>query len=240
MKTKPNQPILQMKIAVFINEYSHILPFYSSGIIEIYSDDASKWECINQIPFDMSYQRDLADVQLKVNMLTSEFEDCNLLIVETIKGLPTALLQEKGIGIWKFSGLFLAELLDFVKKELVKALVKPEKVIVRPVLIGCEQDAEYEIDLVSILTENSELNSMDILIPFMKETNFKKLQITCSHLPKWFGKVLESFQLVSKLEEIEPELFKATVSPVHWGEDVSFRQSIHIPGMVGGCSSGGC
>jgi len=229
-----------MKIAVFINEYGHILPFYSSGIVEIYSDEELKWKCINQIPFDMSFQRDLADVQLKISMLTSEFEDCNLLIVETIKGLPTALLQEKGIGIWKFGGLFLPELLDFVKNELVKVLVKPEKVVISPVLTGSEEEAEYEIDLVSLLNENCGLNSMDILIPFMKETNFKKLQIRCSHLPKWFGKVLESFQLVSKLEEIEPELFKATVSPVHWGENVSFRQSIHIPGMGGGCSSGGC
>ena len=229
-----------MKIAVFLNEHSQVLPFYSFGIVEIYSDDGSNWNCINQIPFDMTYQKDLADVQLKVNMLTSEFEDCNLLIVETIKGLPTALLQEKGIGIWKFGGLFLPELLDFVKNELVKVLVKPEKVVISPVLTGSEEEAEYEIDLVSLLNENCGLNSMDILIPFMKETNFKKLQIRCSHLPKWFGKVLESFQLVSKLEEIEPELFKATVSPVHWGENVSFRQSIHIPGMGGGCSSGGC
>ena len=229
-----------MKIAVFIDEYSHILPFYSSGIVEIYSYDEEKWECIDQIPFDMSYQRDLADVQLKINMLTSEFEDCNLLIVENIKGLSLALLQEKVVGIWKFSGLFLAELLDFVKKELEKALVKPEKIIISPVLIGNEEEAEYEIDLVSVLGGNSGLNSMDVLIPFMKETNFRKLQISCAHLPKWFDRVLEAFQLVSKLEEQESELFKVTVCPVHWNDDVSFRKSIRIPGMGGGCSSGGC
>ncbi|ADQ79504.1 Nitrogenase iron-iron accessory protein AnfO [Paludibacter propionicigenes WB4] len=229
-----------MKIAVFINDYNQILPFYSSGIVEIYSDDASKWECINQIPFDMTFQRDLADVQLKINMLTSEFEDCNLLIVENIKGLPTALLQEKGIGIWKFSGLFLPELLDFVQKELTKALVKPEVVTVRPILIGREQDAEYEIDLAAILEESSGLNSMDILIPFMKETSFRKLRIKCTHLPKWFNKVIEAFQLVSELEKIESELFIATVKPAVWGEDISFRQCVHIPGMGGGCSSGGC
>jgi Fe-only nitrogenase accessory protein AnfO len=229
-----------MEIAVFLNQYRKTLPFYSSGFVEIYSNDDSKWECINQIPVDMSYQKDLADVQLKINMLASEFEDCSLLVIENIKGLPKALLQEKGIGIWKFSGLFLPELLDFVKTELEKALVKPEKIIIGPLLIGCEQDAEYEVDLVSLLGENSELNSMDILIPFMKETNFRKLQIRCSHLPKWFDRVLESFQLVSKTEEIESELFKATVSPIRWVEDISFRQSIYIPGMGGGCSSGGC
>ena len=229
-----------MKIAVFIDEYSHILPFYSSGIVEIYSDDESTWKCINQIPFDMSYQRDLADVQLNINMLTSEFETCSLLVVDNIKVLPSALLQERGIGVWKFSGLFLPELLDFVKTELEKALVKPEKVLVRPVLVGSEEEAEYEIDLVSVLGGNSGLNSMDILIPFMKETNFRELHIRCSHVPKWFNKVLELFQLDLKLEEIAPNLLKATVSPVRWVEDISFRQSIYIPGMGGGCSSGGC
>jgi len=173
-------------------------------------------------------------------MLTSEFEDCVCLIVENIKGLPAALLQDKGIGIWKFNGLFLPGLLDFVKKELEKALVKKEKIIVCPELIGSKENAEYKIDLVSLLGGNSGLNSMDILIPFMKETNFRKLQIRCTHLPKWFDKVLESFQLVSKSEEIETDLFIVSVSPVSWGEDVSFRRSIHIPGMGGGCSSGGC
>jgi Fe-only nitrogenase accessory protein AnfO len=228
-----------MKIAVFVNEHSHILPFYSFGLVEIYSDDELGWNSINQIPFDMTHQKDLADVQLKVNMLTSEFEGCNLLIVENIKGLPTALLQEKGIGVWKLGGLFTPEILDFVRKEIVKAIVKPEKIVIRPALIGREEDAEYEIDLVPLLSENRTLNSMDILIPFMKETNFNKLTITCSHLPKWFNKVIEAFSLVAALEESEPDLLIATVSPVNLGEDISFRKNIRIPGM-GGCSSGGC
>jgi|WetSurMetagenome_2_1015567.scaffolds.fasta_scaffold102562_2 Fe-only nitrogenase accessory protein AnfO len=228
-----------MKIAVFINEHSQILPFYSFGTVEIYSDGESNWNCINQIPFDMTYQRDLADVQLKINMLTSEFEDCNLLIVESIKGLPMALLQEKGIGIWNLSGQFLPDLLDFVKKGLEKALVKPEKIIVSPVLIGSEENAEYEIDLIPLLGKNKKLNSMDILIPFMKETNFKKLTITCCHLPKWFNMVIEAFSLVVALEKPESDLLIATISPINPGEDISFRKNIRIPGM-GGCSSGGC
>ncbi len=223
-----------MKIAVFVNEHSYILPFYSFGFVEIYSDDESDWNCINQIPFDMTYQKDLADVQLKINLLTSEFEDCNLLVVENIKGLPTALLQEKGIGIWKFSGTFLPDLLDFIKKELEKATAKPEKIIVSPVLTGSKEDAEYEINLIPLLSENRTLNSMDILIPFMKETNFNKLTITCSHLPKWFNKVMEVFSLVTTLEEPQPDLLIVTVSPVNQGEDISFRKNIRIPGM-GGC-----
>ncbi|MFT3740312.1 MAG: Fe-only nitrogenase accessory protein AnfO [Breznakibacter sp.] len=229
-----------MKIAVFLDDYRQILPFYGSGIVEIFSGEGTVWKRVDQIAFDMSQQIDLADLQFKINMLTSEFEDCNLLIVENIKGLPAALLQEKGIGIWNFSGLFLPELLGFVKDELDKALAKPEKTVARPVLTGSKDKAEYEVDLAALLSQDRGLNSMDILIPFMKETNFKKLRIRCSHLPKWFHKALEAFGLVAQIEQAGPELFIATVSPAHWDANIDHRRHIQIPGMGGGCSSGGC
>jgi hypothetical protein len=52
--------------------------------------------------------------------------------------------------------------------------------------------------------------------------------------------VLEEFQLVSEVEELKPDLFKVTVSPVDDSKDITFRKYIRIPGMGGGCSSGGC
>jgi hypothetical protein len=93
--------------------------------------------------------------------------------------------------------------------------------------------------LNSLLNEDRTLNSIDILIPFMKETNFKKLTITCSHLPKWFNKVIADFGLVGAIEEPKPDLLIVTVSPINPDEDISFRKNIRVPAM-GGCSSGGC
>jgi Fe-only nitrogenase accessory protein AnfO len=227
-----------MKIAVFINDYSQILPFYSSGIIEIYSNEDSKWECINQIPFDMSYQRDLADVQLKISMLTSEFEDCNLLIVENIKRLPLALLAEKGIGVWEFNGLFLPELLNHVKTELEKALSKNVKKEIVPTLVGDEKDAEYEINLASILRNDRSQNSMNILVPFLSHTNFHKLTIACEHLPKWFNRAVETLQLVAVVDKTPDGLLVATVTPAIIEDDISYRRQINLPGLSG--CSGGC
>ncbi len=228
-----------MKIALFLNENRQILPFYSSGIVEIYSDETTVWECISEIPFDMTFQKSLADVQLKINLLVSEFEGCTLLVVENIKGMPSALLQERGIGIWKTNGLLSSGLLNHVKAELIKTLKQQGKKVIRPKLVSSEQDAEYAIDLIPLLGEDRSLNSMDILIPFMKETNFRTLEITCSHLPKWFDIAVEAFQLEYSVDESEPDLIHATVSPSIWNEDISFRKYVKIPGM-GGCSSGGC
>jgi len=227
-----------MKIAVFINEYNQILPFYSSGIVEIYSNEDSKWECINQIPLDMNYQRDLADVQLKISMLTSEFEDCNLLIVENIKRLPLALLAEKGVGVWEFNGLFLPELLNHVKTELEKALSKNVKKEIVPTLVGDERDAEYEIDLASILRNDRSQNSMNILVPFLRHTNFQKLTIACEHLPKWFNRAVETLQLVAVVDKTPDGLLVATVTPAIIEDDISYRRQINLPGLSG--CSGGC
>lgn len=228
-----------MKIAVFLDEEGQILPFYSSGIVEIYSDEESGWECVNQIPLDLTVQKDLVDVQVKVQLLASDFEDCTLLVVQNIKGLPLVLLQEAGIGIWKAEGKFSCEMFHFVKGKLEAAIKAQEKKVVRPSLVGDEQEAEYEIDMIPLLSGDRSLNSIDILVPFMQETNFRKLQIICSHLPKWFNRALEAFELTSRQEEVAPDVLRVTVNPIEWNNDISFRKQIHIPGMGGGCSCGG-
>lgn len=224
-----------MEIAVFINDLNQIQPFFSAGVVEIYSDQNNQWECINQIPFDMTVQSDLADIQMKVGMLTSEFGNCKLLITDVIKPLPTALLQEKGIGVWKFNGLFLITLLDFIKAEVNKVLHERErKKHLGPTLEGSVEEANYTINLIPLLSEDRSLNSMDILIPFMKTTNFRKLQITCSHLPKWFMGALEPLRLKADIVETETDLIVATVSPLEWTDDIRFRKRVVIPGQ-GGC-----
>lgn len=224
-----------MKIAAFLNYEGHIQPFYSSGSVAIYSSNGSEWECVNQIPFDVSLENSLSDIQMKIKLLVSEFDGCNLFILETIKGLPLALLQESGVGVWKSPGLLSAELLDHARLEVGEIMKAREKKVVRPSLVGSVQDAEYEIDMISLLTDRS-LNSKDILIPFMKDTNFKKLTITCNHLPKWFGSALEGFHLMSVSEELESGVLEVTVNPLNPDENISFRKRIILPGIGGGCS----
>lgn len=227
-----------MKIAAFLNDEVHIQPFYSSGMVVIYSYNQSEWECVNQIPFDVSIENSLGDIQMKIKLLVSEFEGCNLLILENIKGLPLALLQESGVGVWKSPGQLSIELLDHVKTEVEKAVKVRERRVARPALVGEAEDREYEIDMIPLLADRS-LNSMDILVPFMKDTNFKKLTITCNHLPKWFNSALEGFHLTSVSEEPESGILRVTVNPLNPNENISFRKRIVLPGLGGkGCSCG--
>ena len=228
-----------MKIAVLIDKNKQILPFYSLGTVEVYSDEAAEWNCVKRIPFDMTIQKDLFDVQVKVKMLVSALQNCQLLIVEGIKGLPLSLLQESGMGVWKAYGPFSVDILDIIGVKLENAMKPQEKKSMRPISVGKEENAEFAIDLISLLRDDRSLNSIEILVPFMKETNFRKLQIRCSHLPKWFKIAMEEFRLTCQIEETEPDVLKVIVRPKTWKESIAFRQSVYIPGMGGGCSCGG-
>lgn len=66
-----------------------------------------------------------------------------------------------------------------------------------PVLTGDIADGCYSINLAAILEENPTLNSRQILMPALEETSFKKLEIICDHLPRWFNNELRNLKLTA-------------------------------------------
>jgi Iron only nitrogenase protein AnfO (AnfO_nitrog) len=148
-------------------------------------------------------------------------------------------LAEKGIGVWQAEGLFLLDLLDHVKVQLERVIREGNKTDVTPIIIGEEIKSEYEIDLTSVLKTDSSQSSMKILIPFIQQTNFKKLTIICDHLPKWINRVLDVFKLEASTTEMDNGNIVAVLQPMEFETDVSYRKDIRIP-WSGGCSGGGC
>jgi Fe-only nitrogenase accessory protein AnfO len=231
-----------MKIAVFVDEDGSVLPFMASGVVEIYADDSGEWICINQIPFDVIDALGISDIRTRTRMLVSEFEDCELLVIESIKGISKVVLEEFKIGSWQFKGVLIAPLLNKIKVELEKVKEQQAKLVVTPVLVGEAVDASYEIDLASILGNERSLNSRDILVPFMQKTFFRKLTIVCSHLPKWFEPTAALLELEYELTETDDGQVLAVVKPTDFEAGLTIRQHISagVLNSVGGCSSGCC
>ena len=112
--------IHNMKIAVFVDETGNVLPFSAAGIIDLYSDESGEWLCVNQIPFDLSGASSMNEIRTNIKLLLSEFEDCELLVIDSIKGFAKVVLEEFKVGTWQFKGIFLFHLLDKVREELAK------------------------------------------------------------------------------------------------------------------------
>jgi Fe-only nitrogenase accessory protein AnfO len=228
-----------MEIAVFLNENRIVLPSFSTGVVEVYSDNSGEWACVNQIPFELTESLSLMDINLRMRMLISEFENCEIIVVESIRGLIRAILEEFRIGIWQFKGEFVSPLLDKVKEELLKVKATTAvKNVIAPNIVGEAKDLNYEINLASVLENCCELNSKEILIPFIQNTSFRQLSITCNHIPKWFESLVNLLELNYKTFEINDGLTQIIVKPVDFEAGLAKRRFMKL--NIGGCSSGGC
>lgn len=66
----------------------------------------------------------------------------------------------------------------------------------KPLGNGC-----YRINLAEILEKDSGLNSKQVLVPFMAEVAFKRLEVLCDHAPRWFARELGKLNLAVASEE---------------------------------------
>jgi Fe-only nitrogenase accessory protein AnfO len=235
-----------MKIAIFVDKYGTVLPFFSLGVVEVYSDESGAWKCINQVPMDLSSEPGMNEVLRNVRMLASELDDCNLLVIEDVQGIVRSYLSDYQIGIWKFKGLFLDEkLLNHIKQEVEKAIFERQQnqMVPAPVLVGKEEDAVYELDLVTLLDCNASLNSRTVLIPFFQTTNFRELIIICKQSPKWLEQSLEVLHLSSVFDELGDGVICLTVTPHDFETGLDIRKSIQneqISSLEESCSSSSC
>ena len=235
-----------MKIAVFVDKFGTVLPFFSSGVVEIYSDESGKWKCIHQVTMDISSEPGMQEVLRNVRMLVSEFDGCNLLVVQNVQGIAGSYLSDYQIGVWKFKGLFLEEdLLHHIRQEVEKAISERQQnqVVVAPVLVGKEEDAVYELDLATLLDCDASLSSRAVLIPFFQNTNFRELIIICKQSPKWLEQSLELLQLSSVFDELGDGLICLIVTPHDFETGLEVRKAIQadqISSLEESCSSLGC
>jgi len=234
-----------MKIAIFVDKFGTVLPFFSSGVVEIYSDENGKWKCIHQVVLDLGSEPGMQEVLRNVRMLVSEFDGCNLLVVENVQGIAGSYLSEYQIGIWKFKGLFLEEdLLNHIRQEVEKAIseCRQNLAIVAPVLVG-KEDAVYELDLATLLDRDASLNSRAVLIPFFQNTNFRELLIICKQSPKWLELSLDVLHLSSVFDELGEGLICLTVTPHDFETGLELRKAVQaeqISSLEETCSSTGC
>jgi len=235
-----------MKIALFVDKYGTVLPLFSSGVVEIYSDENGKWECINQVLLDLSSGPGMNEVLSKVRMLVSEFDGCNLLVIENVQGIVRSYLSDFRIGIWKYKGLFLNEdLLNHIKMEVELAILERQQnqLLTAPVPVGKEADTIYELDLATLLECDASLSSRSVLIPFFQSTNFRELNIICRQSPKWLEQSMELLQLSSVFDDLGDGLFCLTITPVDFETGLVIRKAVPsdlISNQEENCSTSGC
>lgn len=235
-----------MEIAIFVDKYGTVLPLYSLGVVEIYSDEGGSWKCINQLPLDLSNGPGMNEILRNIRRLVAAFAGCNLLVVENVLGIASSYLSDFQIGVWKFKGSFFDEsLLNHIREKVEEALLERQKMQVQaaPLLVGKEEDAIYELDLATLIDCDASLSSRAVLLPFFQQINFRELIIICRQSPKWLEQSMELLQLSSVFDDLGDGVICLTVTPLDFETGLETRKAVpadQISSLEESCSSSGC
>jgi Fe-only nitrogenase accessory protein AnfO len=218
-----------MKIAVLVDENGYAVPYCDGGIIELYAFEGTSWHFIKAVSLGVDEGTNIAEVRARIHAVMAVIEGCKVFMVESIKSLSVGIFDGYGISVWNHKGVPM-EAFDFVKEQEENKIRQQRSCCDKPscnstcssntgepvqtsvpVAIENMSDGYYKIDLAKILKSNCSLNSKQVLIPFFQNTPFKKLEIICEHVPRWFDNEFEILKLHVQIEESDDGLCHAVV-----------------------------
>jgi Fe-only nitrogenase accessory protein AnfO len=188
-----------MKIAAIINEAGKVVSRFERAQLCLYEQGPGGWTLKKQLGVELHDHMGLAEVKARLKHACSQLEDCQVFLVEELRGLLHVLLLEMKFSVWKSEGE-IAKQMDFIAQKEAEADSIVPQPLPAPHPVGSLSDGHYRINLVEAMANDSSLNSKQILIPILEKFAFQKLEIICDHLPRWFPQECERLNLLNESE----------------------------------------
>lgn len=205
-----------MKIAVVGNEDQKASSIFEPGFIAIYEEDGGEWKVRNRFENKVCNAKGMAAVRTAVADAIKQLGDVKVIVASEIPGIASGTFQAAGFDIFLVEGNVL-NLLDSIKKEILEAIEERQKehpkFDIMQFLEPGVSKGDFSINIEEIMFKNPDLTSKKILIPYLKNGEFNRLDVICSHVPKWFDKDFGVLGL--EYETVNVLSTKKTVRIVH-------------------------
>jgi Fe-only nitrogenase accessory protein AnfO len=197
---------LTLKIAVVENDDRKTSSIFEPGFIAIYEEDDRGWKVLNRFENKVCNAKGMAAVRTAVADTIKQLGDVKVIVASEIPGIASGTFQAAGFDIFLVENSVL-NILDSIKKETLEAIEErqkePQKFEIKQFLEPGVSKGDFSINIEEIMFKNPDLTSKKILIPYLKNGEFNRLDVICSHLPKWFvtnlGALGFEYEIVSDL-----------------------------------------
>lgn len=195
-----------MKIVVVENDDRKTSSIFEPGFIAIYEEDDRGWKVLNRFENKVCNAKGMAAVRTAVADTIKQLGDVKVIVASEIPGIASGTFQAAGFDIFLVENSVL-NILDSIKKETLEAIEElqkePQKFEITQFLEPGVSKGDFSINIEEIMFKNPDLTSKKILIPYLKNGEFNRLDVICSHLPKWFvtnlGVLGFEYEIVSDL-----------------------------------------
>ncbi len=178
-----------MKIAVVENSDKKTSSIFEPGFITIYDEDDGKWTVLNRFENKVYNAKGIAAVRTAVADTVKQLGDVKIVVASEIPGVAFGTFQAAGFDIFLVENS-VPDILDSVKKEILEVInerqKKTPKFDIMQFLEPGMNKGDFSLNMEEILLKNPDLTSKKILIPYLKNGEFNRLDVICSHIPKWF------------------------------------------------------
>jgi Fe-only nitrogenase accessory protein AnfO len=178
-----------LKIAVVENNDQKTSSIFEPGFVAIYEEDGGKWKVLNRFENKVCNAKGMAAVRMAVADTIKQLDDVKVVVASEIPGIASGTFQAAGFDIFLVENR-VPDVLDSIKKEMLEAIEKrqeePRKFDIMEFLEPGAEKGGFSINIEEIMFKNPELTSKKILIPYLKNGEFNRLDVICSHIPKWF------------------------------------------------------
>lgn len=180
-----------MKIAVFLDRHGRVAPLTAPGTVMLFTRDNGCWQVCRQIPFNLSAVTSLVEIRRRTLAMLALLPECRHFVAREIHGALLAWFDGMGLTMWQYDGKPDA-VLDAITQRYSPAPA-PEAVTLSPeafVRPG-PGPGEFYLDLIAALRCGGSHTSKHLLLPLLQRQAFRRLEIRCDHVPKWFDRLAE-------------------------------------------------
>lgn len=199
-----------MEIAVLVDADGRAADFKTGGTVNVYEIGEQGFHLMRKKQYVSVASKGAPVIRASLKELGEWLGSCKVLVARELNGIYFTVLEGLLFNMWEMTG-FPQDFLDYIYKGELAEKEKtqlPEKKYA-PVEKG---RGVFVIDLDTVMNNDSGLTSKKVLLPFLQKENFKKLEVKCNHIPRWFEVELPGLKLKA-LAEKQDDGYLVTLLP---------------------------
>lgn len=178
-----------MKIAVVENDDQQTSSIFEPGFFTVYEENGREWKVLDRFENKVCNAKGMAAVRTAVEDIVKQLGNVKIIVASEIPGIASGTFQAASFDIFLVENSVLG-VLDSIKKEMLESIEErqkePSRFDIMPFLKPDVNKGDFSINIEEIMFKHPDLTSKKILVPYLKNGEFNRLDVVCSHIPKWF------------------------------------------------------
>jgi Fe-only nitrogenase accessory protein AnfO len=195
------------EIAVCINGNGVTSSLYESdAIVVIYQKAEGFWKAIREQKCSLDKQGGLVGLRRQMAEIILFLDQCKIFVGCAVAGVPYFELEKMQCSIWEFEGeREPLSFLDYVLKQEEEKEEEEQSQGNNVIPLPIEREkGDYYISIKEVQENTGGISSKQVLLPFLRQGNFYRLEVLCNHIPPWLEAELTGGNLVGEVEKIAP------------------------------------